>query len=227
MRKLLVHSPLYATWILLLGALVLALVERQWHTAAMAILTILLTFVPIVFQRWYNVYIPPVLVSFVAFFAYATIFLGEVSGFYQKFWWWDLVLHLGSAIGFGLVGVIVLLLLFGRKRNESHPFIFALLSFCFAVSVGVLWEIYEFGMDQFFGFNMQKSGLFDTMADLIIDCIGASIASLAGYLYVIEYEKNPFRDLIERGYLGNKFLSKRANKEEQKEEKDEKSTDSE
>ena len=218
MRKLLVHSPLYATWILLLGALILALVERQWHTAAMAVLTIVFTLVPILFQKRYNVYIPPVLVSFVAFFAYATIFLGEASGFYHRFWWWDLVMHLGSTIGFGLVGVIVLLLLFGKKRNESHPFIFALLSFCFAVAVGVMWEICEFGTDQFFGFNMQKSGLFDTMADLIIDCIGASIAALAGYLYVIEFDNNPFKGLIERGYLGNKYLSKRVEKQAEGEE---------
>ncbi len=60
---------------------------------------------------------------------------------------------------------------------------------------------------------MQKSGFFDTMADLIIDSIGGSIAALAGYLYVIEYEKNPFHQLIERGYLGNKFLAKRAQRE--------------
>ncbi len=213
MKKLLAHTPLYVTWILLLGALILALVEGQWHTAGMAVVTLVLTFIPILFQQRFNVYIPPFLISTIAFFAYATIFLGEVSDFYQKFWWWDLALHLISAIGFGLVGVIVLLLLFGKKRNESHPFIFALLSFCFAVTVGVMWEIYEFGMDQFFGFNMQKSGLFDTMADLIIDSIGGSIAALAGYLYVIEYEKNPFHQLIERGYLGNKFLAKRAQRE--------------
>lgn len=213
MKKLLAHTPLYVTWILLLGAMVLALLEGQWHTAGMAVVTLVLTFIPIIFQQRFNVYIPPLLISSIAFFAYATIFLGEVSDFYQRFWWWDLALHLISAIGFGLVGVIVLLLLFGKKRNESHPFIFGLLSFCFAVTVGVMWEIYEFGMDQFFGFNMQKSGLFDTMADLIIDSIGGCIAALAGYLYVIEYEKNPFHQLIERGYLGNKFLAKRAQKD--------------
>lgn len=216
MKKLLAHTPLYATWTLLIGALVLALFEARWHTAGMAVITLLLTFIPILFQRFYNVYIPTVFVSFVAFFAYATIFLGEVAGFYDRFWWWDLVLHLSSAIGFGLVGVIVLLLVFGKKNNESHPFFFALLSFCFAVTVGVIWEVYEFGMDQFFGFNMQKSGLFDTMADMIINCIGAAIASLAGYLYVIEYEKNPLRNVIERGYIGNKFLAKHF--KEQKEE---------
>lgn len=209
MRAIVDKGPLYAIWILLAGALVLSVVERQWYTLLMAVAALFLTALPVLFQRRYNIYIPPILITGTAFFMYATVFLGEAEGFYTRFWWWDLVMHLGSAIGFGLIGVIVLLLIFGRNRAESHPFVFSLMSFCFAVTVGTLWEIYEFGMDQFFGFNMQKSGLFDTMSDLIIDCIGASVAALAGYLYVIEFEKNPFRGLIERGYLGNKFLSKR------------------
>ena len=211
MKPLTDKTPLYTIWILLAGALVLSAVERQWYTALMAVAALVLTLLPIVFQRHYNIYIPPILITGTAFFMYATVFLGEAEGFYTKFWWWDLVMHLGSAIGFGIIGVIVLLLIFGRNRAESHPFVFAFFSFCFAVTVGTIWEICEFDMDQFFGFNMQKSGLFDTMSDLIIDCIGASVAALAGYLYVIEFDKNPFRELIEKGYLGNKFLTKRKN----------------
>jgi hypothetical protein len=211
MKPLTDRTPLYAIWILLAGALVLSVVERQWYTSLMAVAALVLTLLPSVFQRRYNIYIPPVLITGTAFFMYATVFLGEAEGFYNRFWWWDLVMHLGSAVGFGLIGVIILLLEFGQNRAESHPFVFAFFSFCFAVTVGTIWEVYEFGMDQFLGFNMQKSGLFDTMSDLIIDCIGASVAALAGYLYVIEFEKNPFKGLIERGYLGNKFLSKRKN----------------
>ncbi|MHA3914105.1 hypothetical protein [Halovulum sp. GXIMD14793] len=39
-------------------------------------------------------------------------------------------------------------------------------------------------MDQLFGLNMQKSGLVDTMQDLIVDTIGASIGAFGGYLYL-------------------------------------------
>ena len=60
----------------------------------------------------------------------------------------------------------------------------AFFAFCFAVAMGATWEVFEFVMDQLFGFNMQKSGLMDTMSDLIVDVFGALIGSLAGYAYL-------------------------------------------
>ena len=59
-----------------------------------------------------------------------------------------------------------------------------LLAFAIAVTVGAMWEIFEFLMDLWFGLNMQKSGLTDTMGDLIVDVIGAGIASWIGYAYL-------------------------------------------
>ena len=57
-------------------------------------------------------------------------------------------------------------------------------SFCFAVTLGVLWEIYEFSVDYLFGWNMQRSGINDTMTDLMVDALGAFAVSLLGYLYM-------------------------------------------
>jgi hypothetical protein len=39
-------------------------------------------------------------------------------------------------------------------------------------------------MDQLFGFNMQKSGLIDTMWDLILDTAGAALGAFSGFLYL-------------------------------------------
>lgn len=63
-------------------------------------------------------------------------------------------------------------------------------AFFFAVAVGAVWEVFEFGMDRFFGTDMQPataydpSGLTDTIDDLIVDTIGAAIVSLAGWRYL-------------------------------------------
>jgi hypothetical protein len=60
----------------------------------------------------------------------------------------------------------------------------------YAVTIGTLWEIFEFFMDQFFGLNMQKpmrgdpSGLTDTMWDMIVNAIGACIISSIGWRYL-------------------------------------------
>lgn len=54
-----------------------------------------------------------------------------------------------------------------------------------AMTVGVLWELFEFAMDTLFGFNMMKSGLPDTMGDFIVNTLGAALAALAGVIYLL------------------------------------------
>ncbi len=70
------------------------------------------------------------------------------------------------------------------RRLKAAPVYLALFSFGFALTLGTLWEIFEFFMDVAFGFNMQKSGLVDTMTDLIVDAVGGLLAAGIGYFYV-------------------------------------------
>lgn len=195
---------LYGTWLLLLGAFIFSLVDQEWYTTFMASFTFIITIVPFLFQKKYKIYIPPLLLSLIAVFAYATVFLGEVGGYYERFWWWDSMLHLGSAFAFCLLGFVVLLIYFGKEENKIQPWVISIFAFCFASTIGVLWEIFEFFMDQTFGLNMQRSGLMDTMSDLIINSIGAGIASIVGFLYLKGKKVRLFYDLIEEGYIENK-----------------------
>jgi uncharacterized membrane protein YjdF len=93
-------------------------------------------------------------------------------------------MHGGSAIGFGLIGFVLIFMMFQGDKFAAPPSAIAFFAFCFAVAIGATWEIFEFGMDQLFGLNMQKSGLVDTMGDLIVDSIGALIGAGAGYAYL-------------------------------------------
>ena len=72
----------------------------------------------------------------------------------------------------------------------------ATITFALAVSVGTIWEIFEFAMDWYFGFNMQKSGLVDTMTDLMINAAGAAIAAAIGYFYVYKEDSLLGRRMI-------------------------------
>lgn len=139
---------------------------------------------PVVLIERRNIHIPATFEFLLTLFIYSSLFLGEVQQYYTKFWWWDTVLHTGSAIGLGFVGFLVIHSVYRRGALQSNAGMLALFSFCFALSLGALWEIFEFGMDSSFGLNMQKSGLIDTMWDLIVDAIGAFIVSVAGYFYV-------------------------------------------
>jgi len=116
-------------------------------------------------------------------FVYAAVFLGELYQFYLKFWWWDIMLHSFSAIVLGLLGFSIVYFLNSEDKCPKLSSLFvAIFGFSFAIMIGVLWEIFEFLMDYFLGFNMQKSGIFDTMIDLIVNVFGAFIVSVWGYL---------------------------------------------
>ena len=75
-------------------------------------------------------------------------------------------------------------MLFEGDRFAAPPSAMAFITFCLAMTVGSIWEVFEYLMDQSFGLNMQKSGLDDTMGDLMVDAAGASIAALSGFLYL-------------------------------------------
>jgi hypothetical protein len=197
---------LYVIWAFLAGASVYGTLTGQFVGAFVALATLLLTLVPIYFSHLLGVRTPPLFVAAIALFLCATLFLGEVGGFYRMFWWWDIALHLWSAAGFAVMGAVLMLILVGSARLQAAPITIALFAFCFAVTIGALWEIFEFAMDQGFGMNMQKSGLFDTMGDLFVDCLGAAVGAAAGFGYLKGWRGGPLISGIRRFMIGNRHL---------------------
>lgn len=185
----------------LLIGVILFCVQGRWLTAVVTAAIIFVTLLPLVLGRRFDVYIPPDFEALTVVFVYASLFLGEVHGYYVRYWWWDAVLHTGSGFLLGILGFLLVYVLNERSDIDLHmrPRFVALFAFMFAVGMGALWEIFEFGMDQIFGMNMQKSGLIDTMWDLIVDCIGALIISILGWSYMRSAGNNSF---LERGIMG-------------------------
>ncbi len=128
-------------------------------------------------------------------FLYCAIFLGEVMNFYYVIPHWDIILHFFSGAMLGALGFILVSQLNDSEyvRVSLSPLFVALFAFCFALTCGALWEIYEFAFDGLLGLNMQKfttasgevlsghSALSDTMTDLIVDTLAALLISLIGY----------------------------------------------
>ena len=177
---------IWLIWVALVVSIAGSIWRGYWSSVMISSLTLILTWLPITFADRFDIKIPARFAAAIAIFAFATLFLGEIEGFYEKFWWWDVVLHTGSAFAFGIFGFILIFMLFEGDRFGAPPFTIAFLSFCVAMAIGGIWEIFEFAMDQFFGMNMQKSGLIDTMWDLIVDAIGALTAATTGYFYLKE-----------------------------------------
>ena len=187
---------LYLTWIILIGAAVGGFLTGLFSVTFVAAGTLLLSLVPIWVGAKIGVALPTAFVSAIAAFLCATLLLGEVGDFYERYWWWDVVLHGGSAVAFGLVGSLLMLILVKGNRLTAAPFTVAFFAFCFAVMIGAVWEIWEFTLDQLFGLNTQKSGLVDTMWDLIVDTGGALIGAGAGWAYLKGRQNGPLTNAI-------------------------------
>lgn len=175
-----------ALQIIMLAGLVLSVYERSWLNAFLIAGILVLTLLPTALGRRFDVHIPPEFELLAILFIFASLFLGEMRGYYGRFVWWDIALHTGSGFLLGVLGFLLVYVLNQQEDIELHmkPGFVALFSFVFAVAIGAIWEIFEFAVDGLFGLNMQKSGLIDTMWDLIVDTVGALIVALLGYLYM-------------------------------------------
>jgi hypothetical protein len=181
---------------------------RLAFNAIQSILFMATTFVPGFIEKKGKVEIPDFMEVIYIFFCICHFILGEVVDFYEKFNWWDSMLHTltGSMIailGFSIVNSIN----YSKKHSMNiDPVLVALFAICFAITIGVLWEIVEYGVDGTFGTNMQRyadlytsvdfvgrRALMDTMKDLMLDTIGASVIAVIGFIS-IRHQKDAFRE---------------------------------
>ena len=183
-------------WGMLATTFLAALGLGRWSLAFVALATFALSLAPVLLASRLRIQLPLPFLAATSLFVFASIFMGEAFDFYERFWWWDLALHGSSAVGFGLIGFLFVFMLFEGDRFAAPPSAMAFITFCLAMTVGSIWEVFEYLMDQSFGLNMQKSGLTDTMTDLIINGAGAAIAAAIGYFYVSDEDSLLGRRLI-------------------------------
>ena len=153
---------------------------------------IAITLAPLLVRKRTGVFIPPEFELLAIGFIFAALFLGEVRGYYVRYWWWDMLLHTSSGFLLGIIGFLLVYILNEKEDIEVHmkPGFVALFAFLFALGMGALWEVFEFAADSLFGLNMQKemlgdpSGLTDTMWDIILDAAGSLVIAILGYGYL-------------------------------------------
>ena len=181
--------------VLLVVAFLGALRNNRPLVLFISALAFFVTFLPAILEKKWGVRIPAEFEVITLLFIYGSLFFGEVRGFYATYWWWDSLLNLVASMALGFVGLTILYVLYKEEKLGASPFIIAFFTFCFALALVTVWEIFEFAMDYFMQFNFQKS-LIDTMGDIIVGGIGALFVSIAGYIYMKEGKKNFISKLI-------------------------------
>ena len=171
------------------------------------ILGIFAMILPGILTKKWKVEIPSKIYYLYVLFLYSSIFLGEVRDFYYTIPYWDTILHMLSGAMTGFIGFSLIDVLNNDVEKVTlSPFFIAFFAFAFAIMVGVVWEVYEFTSDGLLGTNMQKyklkdgtqlvgrEALQDTMEDLMVDILGAFVASGIGYIS-LKYKKDWIDDL--------------------------------
>ncbi|MGY3749269.1 hypothetical protein [Vagococcus acidifermentans] len=160
-------------------------------------------FLPSRVEQKFGIDIPDIMEIIYFIFLFCAIYLGEVQNFYYRIPFWDMILHAFSAGMLGALGFVIVDFLNHSEKSHIHlsPFFVSLFALCFAVTCGVVWEIYEYTADHILGTNMQKfmtadgtvlSGhatLGDTMKDIIVDLIGALVIVSLGYVHLRKKER--------------------------------------
>ena len=188
--------------VLAFGAALL-IVQGRYQASFEVMAILLITWLPALLGSHFKVSIPYEFESLAVVFVYMALFMGEVQGYYTRFWWWDAFLHTGSGFLLGILGFLLVFVMNEKKDIDLdlQPKFVALFAFMFAMGMGALWEIVEFAMDQLFGLNMQKSGLVDTMWDLIVDGVGALTISILGWGYLKKNQGSSFLEKWIDGFI--------------------------
>ena len=161
---------------LVILVMILQIFNRNYEGVFYCILTLILLMIPSFIQMELKIELPTTLEIFILIFIFAAEILGEIGSYYTKVANWDTMLHtingfLAAAIGFSLVDIVY--------RNEKvkvqlSPLFMAVVAFCFSMTIGVMWEFWECGMDLFLGMDMQKDTIVHSISTVMLEPTGGN-----------------------------------------------------
>lgn len=155
---------------LIIISFVRAILTGNYDSAFISLLSLVLFMLPSLMENGFKIRFSPIMEASIYLFIYAAEILGEINHFYVAIPGWDTVLHtingfLCAAVGFSLME----LLNKGSRNIYLSPFYLAFMAFCFSMTVGVLWEFFEFGADNFLGKDMQKDFIISSIGSVTLD----------------------------------------------------------
>ena len=163
--------------VLVILTMVAQFLNGNFENVFLCILTLVLFTLPTVIERRVRIDLPDTLEIIILLFIFSAEILGEIRAYYLQFPYWDTMLHtisgfLMAAIGFSLIDIL--------NRSERvalnlAPVFVGLFAFCFSMTVGVMWEFFEFGMDRYFGMDMQKDTVVSHVTSVELNPEGKNV----------------------------------------------------
>ena len=153
-------------------------IEKRWQEVFFGVLAMILLLIPLVVKKTFRVQLPTVLESVAYFFVFFAAVLGEIASFYTKVPLWDTMLHTVCGFIFAAFGFCLFDILNQNRKSkfELSPIFLTLLAFCFSITIGTLWEFFEFGMDLLTHADMQKDVIINEFGSVTLNPNGLNKA---------------------------------------------------
>ena len=188
---------------LVILCMVLQLIRGDLNNALLCLLSLILLFAPLFIQNKFEITLPDGLEIAIYLFIFSAEILGEINNFYGIIPYWDTMLHtingfLATAVGFSLVNLL--------NNNSTHinlsPFYLCLVAFCFSMTIGVLWEFFEYGSDKILKLDMQKDTIVQEISSVALNPDGKNKPVIIDNIgkTVIYDNKGNIIQTIDKGY---------------------------
>ncbi len=189
---------------LVIICMILQILRGDLNNALLCLLSLILLFAPLFIQDKFEITLPNDLEIAIYLFIFSAEILGEIDNFFGIIPYWDIILHtingfLATAVGFSLVD----LLNKNSKNMNLSPFYLCLVAFCFSMTIGVLWEFFEYGCDKFLNVDMQKDTVIQKISSVALNPDGENKAVVIDDIgKTIIYNNNgDVLQIIDNGYL--------------------------
>ena len=192
--------------VLVIVCMVLQVIRGEWNNAVLCALSLLLFTIPTLIEDRLKITLPSLLEAIIYLFIFSAEILGEINNFYGIIPYWDTVLHtlngfLAAGIGFSLVD----LLNQNSKSINLSPLFVAIVAFCFSMTIGVLWEFFEFGADTYLKTDMQKDKKVSSISSVTLEPEGKNkpvVVDNIGKTVIYSKKDGEIKEtVIDGGYL--------------------------
>ena len=200
------RKSFYLYWVLrglVLLTLCRCLFRRNYESAAVCVLSLVLLLLPSFVETKLKIQIPTAFEMIIYLFIFAAEIMGEINHYYVLIPGWDTMLHtingfLCAVVGFSLVD----LLNQNSASIELSPLYVTIVAFCFSMTIGVLWEFFEFSADQILHFDTQKDYIVTGFSSVTLDPNHAgALISVANITETVIHTASGETIRIENGYL--------------------------
>lgn len=160
--------------ILVLMTMISQILNKNYENVYICLLTLILFMIPSFVERRLHIELPDTLEIVILVFIFAAEILGEIEAYYLTIPYWDTILHTVNGFLFAAIGFSVVSILNKDKKiaMQLSPFYMAITAFCFSMTIGILWEFFEWGMDGWFDLDMQKDTVVTKLTTVELNPLG-------------------------------------------------------